>query len=66
MVEYGETTMGTIIHDHHGHGEHGDVSKDMHIWLDPVNASAMVKVMMRSLIKIDETIGDFMRPTAQN
>lgn len=40
-------------HDHHGHGEHGDVSKDMHIWLDPVNASAMVKVMMRSLIKID-------------
>lgn len=36
--------------DHHGHN-HGD--KDMHIWLDPLNAKAMVHEIEETLSKID-------------
>ena len=40
-------------HDHHGHGEHADASRDMHIWLDPVNASLIAKEMLQALVKVD-------------
>ena len=34
--------------EHHAHGEH-----DLHIWLDPINAQAMVDAIVRALSDID-------------
>lgn len=39
--------------DDHGHEDHGHDGIDPHIWLDPVNAKAMVKVIEGALISAD-------------
>ena len=41
-------------HDHHAH-EHG--AYDMHIWLDPENAAAMVRMIADVLIEVDPAHG---------
>ena len=40
-------------HEGHGHGDHAHGGRDAHIWLDPVNAKAMVEAISAALIKID-------------
>jgi zinc transport system substrate-binding protein len=40
-------------HDEHGHDEHG--GHDMHVWLDPLNAKAMVPAIVRALSEADKT-----------
>ena len=44
---------GDHKHDHkHGHG-HGHAARDAHVWLDPVNAIAMVRQIVATLGEID-------------
>ena len=44
---------GDHKHDHkHGHG-HGHADRDAHVWLDPVNAIAMVRQIVATLGEID-------------
>ncbi|MBF0194598.1 MAG: zinc ABC transporter substrate-binding protein [Magnetococcales bacterium] len=38
---------------HHHEHEHEDSSNDMHVWLNPLNAKAMVGAMAEALIKVD-------------
>lgn len=40
-------------HDHDGEHEHERMVIDPHIWLDPVNAQAMVTAIENALIKVD-------------
>ena len=41
-------------HDEHAHAEHGHAEgKDMHLWLDPANAKAIVEAAVKSLSDID-------------
>ena len=57
------TTMGTMMmikdHDDHGqddhddHDDHGHHGTDPHVWLDPVNAKAMIHEIEEALIEAD-------------
>ena len=47
--EHGHAEAG---HDH-GHDEHGHDEIDMHLWLDPDNAKAMVAAIAEALMKAD-------------
>ena len=40
-------------HDDHDDHDHDEEHKDMHIWLDPANARAMVKQIVATLSKVD-------------
>ena len=40
-------------HDEHGHDEHGHDETDPHVWLDPVNAKAMVHEIEEALAAAD-------------
>merc|ERR1711965_615231 len=40
-------------HDDHGHEDHGHGEFDTHIWLDPINAKAMLNEMAEHLIEND-------------
>ncbi len=58
-------------HDEHGHEEHGHEDEhdehggaDMHLWLDPGNASAMLRAMATSLAEADPTNADRYRANA--
>ncbi len=44
----GESDHG---HHHHGHGEHA--GHDVHVWLDPISAMALVEAMAEALHQID-------------
>ena len=49
---------GEHDHDHgksgaHGHGDHGHDEKDMHLWLDPMNAKAIVEAAVNALSALD-------------
>ena len=43
-------------HGHEGHHDH-DHAKDLHVWLDPVTAQAMVRVIVATLQKADPANG---------
>ena len=40
-------------HDDHGHEDHGQGEFDPHVWLDPVNAKAIVHEIEEALVKAD-------------
>lgn len=40
-------------HDEHAHGDHAHGDNDMHIWLDPENAKAMVTAVAKALTEVD-------------
>ena len=40
-------------HDEHGHDEHGHNEFDPHVWLDPVNAKAIVHEIEEALSEVD-------------
>ena len=40
-------------HDEHKHDEHGHDGEDPHVWLDPVNAKAMVHEIEEALVEAD-------------
>ncbi|NBT41751.1 MAG: zinc ABC transporter substrate-binding protein ZnuA [Alphaproteobacteria bacterium] len=40
-------------HDDHGHDDHGHGEFDPHVWLDPINAKAMVHAIEEALVKAD-------------
>ena len=42
-------------HDDHGHDEHGHDETDPHVWLDPVNAKALVHEIEEALAEADPT-----------
>ena len=48
--EHGHDEHG---HDEHGHDEHGHDETDPHVWLDPVNAKAMVHEIEEALAAAD-------------
>ena len=41
--------------DHDGHDDHGNGGFDPHVWLDPVNAKAIVHEIEEALVKADPT-----------
>ncbi|MEM1399614.1 MAG: zinc ABC transporter substrate-binding protein [Pseudomonadota bacterium] len=45
-------------HDDHGHDEHGHGENDPHVWLDPVNAQAMLTAIADTLASIDPANAD--------
>jgi len=47
------TMMTKDKHDDHGHDEHAHGEFDPHIWLDPVNAKALVHEIEETLAKAD-------------
>lgn len=49
-VDHGHEDQG---HDGHGHQGHDHGRTDMHIWLDPVNARAMVTAIVATLSEVD-------------
>jgi len=50
----------------HGHGgEHDDAHGDMHIWLDPSNAAAMVDAIAAALVAADPPRADTYRANAR-
>ncbi len=53
--------------DDHGHGEHGHGAGhfDMHLWLDPQNAAAVVSVIEAELAKADPANADAYRTNAE-
>ena len=51
--EEGEHEHGGHDDDHDKHGDHADGDLDGHIWLDPVNAQAMVRAIADALITAD-------------
>ncbi|MBF0630605.1 MAG: zinc ABC transporter substrate-binding protein [Magnetococcales bacterium] len=53
--------------DHHAdeHGKHLHGTMDMHLWLDPVNASAMVRLIRQSLEQADPSHAGQYRENAQ-
>lgn len=53
--EHHEEDEHSEDHDHHAH-EHGVY--DMHIWLDPENAAAMVRMIADVLIEVDPAHGE--------
>lgn len=40
-------------HDDHGHDDHGHGEFDPHVWLDPINAKAIVHAIEEALVKAD-------------
>lgn len=60
-------------HGHHDEEEHDDDDHDhdhqgldLHLWLDPLNAKALVQEIQRSLIQVDPDHADLYRKNAQN
>jgi zinc transport system substrate-binding protein len=41
------------MHEEHSEDDHGDGEFDMHVWLDPVNAKAIVRDIERTLVTAD-------------
>ena len=51
--EHKHDEHGHDEHDEHGHDEHGHDETDPHVWLDPVNAKAMVHEIEEALAAAD-------------
>jgi len=56
--DHGHDDHGEDDHEEHGHGEddhddHGHGEADPHVWLDPVNAKAMVHEIEEALVEAD-------------
>ena len=51
--EHKHDEHGHDEHDEHGHDEHGHDETDPHVWLDPVNAKAMVHDIAEALAAAD-------------
>ena len=51
-------------HDEHGH-DHGDSPYDMHLWLDPQNAIAIVKAAQKALSAADTANAELYRANAE-
>ena len=45
-------------HDDHGHDDHGHDEFDPHVWLDPVNAKALVHEIEEALVEADPAHAD--------
>ena len=51
--EHGHDDHDEHKHDEHGHDEHGHNEFDPHVWLDPVNAKAIVHEIEEALSEVD-------------
>ena len=53
-------------HDDHGHEDHGQGEFDPHVWLDPVNAKAIVHEIEEALVKADPENASIYETNAYN